>query len=869
MMRVLNTLIVAEKEISRATLSVIERLLGPAAAVTYFAWSPVVRRTPARLSFLCDIIRRRRGEAAGAAAALRLLSGAPRASWYALLLPPHPGAPGIAAPGIAALEAPLPALIRAARRRPDRAAALVIALLQREETVLAARVLESARGGPGGSAAAAALAPACIRPLSAPPPKDFAALTLDDIAPGPARNRLLALDPGTSMATICALAQGAQKVTVMVFGDLFGKIDFDTLRAALPGTQITVEHGRTRTDRFTPRYHALHRGAAAAADALIAEAAGLIGRLAPPGVAAQALLPTLALEVADLIFFAALRADGVLTAMRDPAFDDIILCFGREWRFYRLAFADPGLAADPRVRACCRALEQGVRRRHFQRLADVRAVAQSSGRHSTPPVCNAQKLTRDERLVADYLAKVGRPGRTGGRYAPDAAPIALVSGQERAYVADVAAMAVALHRTFNVDVVWARGGRVTQFADRLRDSAEMAGATARPGLVRGDAGAAPRTVATAFANLLKAPFADAVASAETWSADDAAIRMAIRSEVDGPLSAVMLAALTRLRKGAALLRAHRYRAIAICPARSSANLQFAALARLMNTPSIAIEPHCLNASYCRYAAIPMDAAVVPLDYFALEYGRFFGMPRARCHAIGSPRIHPPPGYDSAAARRCARARLGFSDDDPPIILLPTQPMPEAFALPVWRMIVRAAQSLDRPVQVLLKLHPEEGAARQARYEAIAEAEGASALCRVVDADIKDLIAASAVVVVCYSTTALEAAALDRPVIVAGNPATAYPVPYDEILGAPLCMTPEEMAAAMRDALADGADTRARMTAFRAANPYIFDQGYHDRLAGTIRLLIAQGPAAIRPLESLPRDPFVTAPFKSYFAETAP
>jgi hypothetical protein len=850
---------VVEKEVSRALLAAVEATLGPAAAVAVFAHAPLLRRTPARLRFLRDRIRRRRGDAAAQAAALRLLTGRPAGFWYATLLEPGP-----AAPDAAALEAAGARIIAAAPSTED-LALLTVALHDCGQLALAQRCLAAMRERPDAGTAAEALAASCLRPLGAPPPDMGPAAALGALDPGPAEHRLVIAEKTIPLGSIAALGAGARRLTVMTFGDLYAAGDMATgLAEALPGVAISVEHARSRLDRFSTPYHALHRSTAESAALLIGAWSELLAALSPAEIEPQALRPALELELADLLFFASLRATAVHLAARDATFDDVVLCFDRDWRFHRVALCDPALAADPRLRACCRATTVAARRSHFARQREV------LNRRDAPPA--PQPLTRARRAasmkaVARHLAAAGR-ARAKPRADDARDAVALISGQDRAYVRDSAEIAMALSRRFDVDVLWTRG-RAAVMRDALAAAADGlldASASPPPTLIGLTDGPSPEAVA-ALSRLLRADGAAALAALDERLAGAPAAAAALDCEMDGAVPQTLLAALARTRAGLATIRARRHRAVVVCSARTPMNLQVAAAARAAGAPSVAVEPHCLNAAYCRYAATPTDATLVCLEHLAQEYRAYFGAAPERCEAVGSPRIRPPRGYHGAAARLSARAELGFGAADPPIVLAPTQPMAETHAFAVWRMAARGVAAMGRPVRLLVKVHPEEGPDRARQYLSIAAEEGAGAFCAVAEGDIKTLIRASAAVLVYYSVTALEAAALDRPVVVIGRRETPYPVPYHEILGAPFCASADEVAAALGAALdRDGAPSPA-MTAFRAANPTLFDNGFEARLVDAVARIAAEGRAALRPADALPRDPFVTAPFRPYFEET--
>ncbi|URK88654.1 hypothetical protein LP421_16830 [Rhizobium sp. RCAM05350] len=77
------------------------------------------------------------------------------------------------------------------------------------------------------------------------------------------------MDGKLSPAAIKSLALGAEKITLLQYGDLYGKIDLEAVQAVLPGLQIEIEHGRSRIDRFQQQYFDIHRKTLEAAETLI------------------------------------------------------------------------------------------------------------------------------------------------------------------------------------------------------------------------------------------------------------------------------------------------------------------------------------------------------------------------------------------------------------------------------------------------------------------------------------------------------------------------------------------------------------------------------------------------------------------------
>ena len=92
------------------------------------------------------------------------------------------------------------------------------------------------------------------------------------------------------------------------------------------------------------------------------------------------------------------------------------------------------------------------------------------------------------------------------------------------------------------------------------------------------------------------------------------------------------------------------------------------------------------------------------------------------------------------------------------------------------IIILAAMAPYEDLQILLKVHPEEGELRIAAYLAIAEEMGMAHRVQSVTAPPAPLIEASDLVLACYSATLVEAALAGRPAFSVSNADTRYPMP---------------------------------------------------------------------------------------------
>lgn len=342
-------------------------------------------------------------------------------------------------------------------------------------------------------------------------------------------------------------------------------------------------------------------------------------------------------------------------------------------------------------------------------------------------------------------------------------------------------------------------------------------------------------------------------------ADDPTARLALNNILPEVLRSLAPAFVEFAAASRATIRRGRFEAVAICPGRPARCFAFGALAELENLPSITFEPHALNATYPRYTKVSTPYATVVSSYFQREYEANFGVPAERCMVVGSPRMRRPADYDSAAARRKARETLELTERDGPAIAFMSQPLGWPHLEGVWRTVLRAALALPRRVTLLLKTHPEDTPARLRDYLAVAAEERASHLVRHVAVGPETTMEASQVILTCYSVLAIEAMLRERPVVIVTQQGRPYPLPYHEVVGAPFCDTPDDLAAELGRLLEPGADVEATRR-FRADNPHFFDDGLFERHNQAAMEILRGGPPP--PAPGLD-DPFVTSEARSF------
>lgn len=851
-----------EKAYSYAVMRLLVSAFGARAAIIWLLYTPLCYRSASRAMWLHDYLWQHCSEKAAETLVLRCLTFRPKAHDYRLLLVDATGAK-VHHP---AIWQALPQIVAAAEGI-QRRVALALALIECGEVTRATEVMDSFTTGTLPNVFDA-LVP---RPLGQELFKQGATQMPSDWNLPVCKHRLLVYHSALKPGIIAFLARGAQKLTVLQYGELYGLLDLEEIQALLPGVQVDIEYARTRTERFHSRYHELHRATE--------KAAGMLTKAFIEGNPwaveitndKEGLARDMTLDLSDRFFFRALQYEAVALAVEDNKFDDVVIIFSGSPQLPLLCGTKPTWLNDPRIRACCWSPNARTLSRFGKQMGNISHAIATAKPFSSLAADTTKKyapITQVPAAIGRYLDLVKFLPRLNKKpdHAEKKASVALVTHPARAYSYNAVQMAAHLNQRFNTDIIWLTSNTdmFDEHIDKLTSTQDgNAVPPSVPGLVALPTPFPPSLVIAgikdATQSFLQEPLEEIVG---LWRKSPV-VACTVESFASRELIHRMVHIVARAVNIRNLLEHSKYDVVAICPARTPPCAQFASVARAMAIPSLTIEPHCLNASYCRYGSVSTDYAALYSNYFIEEYARNFGIPAARSMAFGSPRILRPQGYEPITARKVARQRLGYSAEDPPIILVPTQPMPAGHALALWRMILRAARLLERPVRVILKAHPEEGPVHLDRYQRIIEEEAMTNDAAIAIGDIKDFIMASELVLTAYSVTAMESVVLERNTAIVSQPGVEYPMAYDEIIGLPLCTTEQETAKAMRDALEQGPDAPSAGRAFRQANPHLFDNSCFDQLQGIVDSVIERGREGIRPAAELSPSVFVTAPFKEY------
>ncbi|HSM06829.1 MAG TPA: UDP-N-acetylglucosamine 2-epimerase [Longimicrobiales bacterium] len=182
-----------------------------------------------------------------------------------------------------------------------------------------------------------------------------------------------------------------------------------------------------------------------------------------------------------------------------------------------------------------------------------------------------------------------------------------------------------------------------------------------------------------------------------------------------------------------------------------------------------------------------------------------GLSRERINVVGQPRYDDYNAKAAASVREDARADLGLAEGEFSV-LFATQPDQDSSYV---RSVVEAILAVP-DVTLLLRPHPSTGARALEEIRSLVQGDRTK-WCG--GNDIFQLISASDVVVVQYSTVALEAAILGRPVITANLTGLRATVPYAEIGISVEARSPariSELVAQARDGALRGAEADERI-----------------------------------------------------------
>jgi hypothetical protein len=667
------------------------------------------------------------------------------------------------------------------------------------------------------------------------------------------RHRLVITESLDDCPGIDTMLFGAKKVTLLATSDTYGRADVGGFRTP-KGTDLTVEHVRSRITRFSQDYVDLHDATAEVAKQL-AEAFFRRSELIDAGYR-----QSIEVSLADYLFFTGLRMKAVDVLLDDADFDHIVLATDNhtdKGAFIRQLAGIDRLCTDPRVELISVSRTASSFRK-FWDLADAIARGNELRPERDRPRIPGD-LIRQKFLAEAYRRAKRLPDFAADRQKP---AVLLVTANNAAYNKATAAYAAELRDAGDVRVVHfgAEPGNLVDLLDAQatqRGRIPMTVLAPQPGAV----GSLPLLVAEAMGPALAEhqPGPEASqAQRVAWGAANADMERLSRTVA---MTLLQLQAVNawfdRMAEDGTLPDA-----VVLTPHRHSGVGAFAAAARLHGVPSIAVEPHAQDANYCRYMKVGADYYGVLSEYFrdhtASTHGPGgFGIGADRIRPLGSPRQIAPSDHGRAKARAAAleelRAKRGLRLDEGQFLLgFFSQPSSWDGIRPVWSAVLEATRKTGSTV--LLKPHPEDSPSRIRQYLAAAEQDEVV----VFQGDVATAIDASDLVTTTYSIVGLDATLRGAPVVALADGDADYPLDLASILGVPVVRSAAELAKTIEAFKADPTPFTERTERFLAEESQ-FVEGPGPRLRQLLSEVVQQGTAGIRPASDVPEHYFLDGP----------
>lgn len=671
----------------------------------------------------------------------------------------------------------------------------------------------------------------------------------------PARHRLIVADTLESPTRLSLLFAGAETVSLLSPSNLFGKANFgsETPLHARPN-DIRITHPRSRITRFSSAYHNLHDETRQVAEELLNELdAALDGELAEAK-------PYLAMHFADALFFQGLRISAIEEFLGAEDVDQVMIVSGDQPtdEFFSLLAGVRGLLDDPRVEIVSLARSEGARMRSGRNLGELLPAEHGVGRKT---IKAAVRPLSELVPVLRNMALQGMPALRPWPLRTDRkARVMFFTTPYSTYNTPTSTYIDILARNFDMMIgvvgtnVQALFGNTPHLPIPPAERVQLLPTT-------------PRNSTTSIDQAIEALLEDKIQSLCDQNRAPIA-RHVIATKMQILIKQTIMPSLFHWERlltwfGELQTAGTRPDLLVISPLRPSLVGLSAAAARRFGIPSFAIEPHIINAEYCRYTRVMTDHYGTVSPFLAALAEKGFSIPQDRISIIGSPRLIATPAASPQAARESLETQ-GLADFPPGKLTLAffSQPSKWEQISEVWRIILSAMAPLPQ-LQILLKVHPEEGDPRIADYLSIAQEMGLSDRVQSVKAAPGEVIEAADLVFACYSTTIVEAALAGRPVFSITNGATVYPMSQHEVVGAPQYHDTAGLAEALRAFQADPAAFSSRVAAFMEQNQQ-FVTGPEPNLIAAINALVTKDPAQVlRPAADLPPRLFIEGPYRVY------
>ena len=671
----------------------------------------------------------------------------------------------------------------------------------------------------------------------------------------PARHRLVIADALRDPTRLSLLFTGAYKVSLYSPSNLYGRMTFsDSTCAHARPAELLITHPRSRATRFSKSYHDLHDETRRISEEVVEE----LSRASGDWLAEAR--PYLALHIADALFFQGLPIVGIQELLKDDEIDQVVIVCGdqSETQFFEFISGIKGLENDTRVEFVSLGTTEAARTRFAKNLELAFNQEKSGFRTIAARVRPLSGLIEGMRNEVERTAEAAlKPWPAKQSERPRVlfltTPFPTYNGSSVAY-ADI------LFRNFDtiLGIVGRNAGNLFKSAPDLpippHDRVQML----------------PVLTTQAFPALNEAvrQVLEHVADRHGQGVQCEVTAHLIRRKSKLLAYQTVVAGLyhwEQLLQWFSKMQESRRMpdALVISPLRPALVGMVAAAARRFGVPSLAIEPHIINAEYCRYTRVMTDRYGTVSDYLANLARDGFSISADRIDVIGSPRLIAAPPVPPAAARQSLEENgVAVFPPDRLTLAFFSQPSEWSQISDVWRIILEAMIP-HKNLQILLKVHPEEGDLRIASYLAIAEALGLGDRVQAISASPGTVIEAADLVLSCYSTTLVEAALAGRPVFSVVNGSTRYPIDQHDVVGAPQFCDVASLSNAFSEFCRDPSGSALQVARFLEQNSQ-FLTGPELHLVAALNAMMAADPASrLRPAEDLPPRLFIEGPYRVY------
>jgi len=265
------------------------------------------------------------------------------------------------------------------------------------------------------------------------------------------------------------------------------------------------------------------------------------------------------------------------------------------------------------------------------------------------------------------------------------------------------------------------------------------------------------------------------------------------------------------------------------------------LARRHDIPSLTVQP-ALISDHPQYGEACADRVAAIDEYSRQIYIRRGSLRPDQVIKTGLPRWDTIETADrkETEAMNELRAQVGLAPTDR-IILFATQPLPISYTERVLKAIVRGLKPYDQDnLRLVIKLHPRESLDV---YNNLHFAQGAAISPIVVkNVDLRTLLVTSELLITGFSNVALEAALLDKPVLIINLTGTPDPLPFVEnglALKASSEQEVEKRIAELLSSSATAKQLRASRHQYIEENPQLLDGCATDRIVDIIQKMAYQ------------------------------